>query len=166
LKDEYECWLIDKFEGMGNGPKRGHANLYHIVYDYMGNFNQDLPDDYFDLVFSISALEHVPQDDVRVFDYICQDINRVLKKGRFSLHCFDIVYINNKVRVFSKFIYFIVTSIKIFFEFTDPNRAAQELEMYFMSRLAYEKIWYKTTKIPYLQFGSPTSINILWRRNE
>ena len=53
LSGEYECWNIDKFEGIGNGPKHGHAaNLYRTVYDYMGNFNQELPDNYFNPLLS------------------------------------------------------------------------------------------------------------------
>ena len=49
---------------------------------------RELPDHYFDFVFSVSALEHTPDDhSVRV--NVLKDINRILKPGCPSLHCFD-----------------------------------------------------------------------------
>jgi ubiquinone/menaquinone biosynthesis C-methylase UbiE len=92
LKNDYECWCIDKYEGLGNGPKDlpGGDVGYRTVIAYMGNFNSDLPDDYFDLVFSVSALEHTPLDAQNVINII-EDINRVLKTGGFSLHCLDML---------------------------------------------------------------------------
>ena len=55
----------------------------------MGNFNPQLPVDFFDFVFSIAGFEHVPQNDHAVFDHIIDDINRVLKVDGFSMHLFD-----------------------------------------------------------------------------
>ena len=77
----HECWNIDKLEGLGSGPKDIGQTPYRFVRDYMGNFNPELPDNYFDFVFSISALEHVPQDNPAFFDQIIDDIDRVLKPG-------------------------------------------------------------------------------------
>ena len=93
FKDDYECWNIDKLEGVGNGPTDIDTSGFRLVYDYMGNFNKELPDDYFDVVFSISTLEHVPLDDVETYENIRKDINRVLKPGGLSLHCIDIVWL-------------------------------------------------------------------------
>ena len=53
LQNEYECWNIDKFEGCGNGPKQIPKGNFKVVQDYVGNFNPEIPDHYFDLVFSI-----------------------------------------------------------------------------------------------------------------
>ena len=89
--ESYECWNIDKFKGLGYGPVSKSDVSYRIVEDYMGNFNNELPNDYFDLVFSISALEHVPHGTPDLYQRIMDDIDRVLKRGGYSLHCFDIV---------------------------------------------------------------------------
>ena len=98
LKHDYECWCIDKYEGLGKGPKgfTGEDAGYRTVIDYMGNYNSELPDDHFDLVFSISALEHTPLDSQNIHNII-EDINRVLKPGGFSLHCLD-MFVDKKAQ--------------------------------------------------------------------
>lgn len=58
----YECWNLDPCEGLGIGPVNFSSPDYRIVYDYLGNGSAELPDHSFDLVFSISALEHTPED--------------------------------------------------------------------------------------------------------
>jgi hypothetical protein len=89
LKHHYECWCIDKYEGIGSGSATIPTDAgYRVVVDYMGNFNAELPDKYFDLVFSISALEHSPQGAIST-SLIIDDINRVLGETGFSLHCLD-----------------------------------------------------------------------------
>ena len=93
LKYQYECWCADKYEGLGNGSKVIPTEKemgYRIVLDYMGNFNSELPENYFDFVFSISSLEHNSQDAIKTSSII-KDINRVLRPGGFSLHCMDMV---------------------------------------------------------------------------
>jgi|GEM_PF-4144522 len=99
LGNDYECWCIDKYEGVGQGttsiPDAGCG--FKVVVDYMGNFSTQLPDNYFDLVFSISALEHGLQEKSVIQDLI-YDINRVLKTGGNSLHCIDFVIEKKKAR--------------------------------------------------------------------
>ena len=92
LSNEYECWCIDKYEGLGHGDVviPGPECGFKVIVDYMGNFNSQLPDGYFDMVFSISALEHGVQEKEAI-ENILRDINRVLKTGGFSLHCIDAV---------------------------------------------------------------------------
>lgn len=89
LKDKIEGWNLDKCEGIGNGP----LNLpddqgYIFLPAYIGSFDKNLPDASFDLVFSISVLEHINEDD-EVLQNILNDIDRVLKPGGFSVHCID-----------------------------------------------------------------------------
>lgn len=91
IHEEYECWNIDKFEGAGNGPKTSKDQPYRLVKAYMGDFTEELPDDYFDFVFSISALEHVEPNNKTINKRIMDDIDRVLKPGGVSLHTFDAI---------------------------------------------------------------------------
>lgn len=165
FKDDYECWNLDKFEGIGNGPTKSEESDFEIIYDYIGNFNKDLPDDYFDLVFSISSLEHVPQDDVQNFENIVKDINRILKPGGYSVHCLDCIW-NFKLNfVWSNPI------TKFFFEngntinqFIPLNTAVKDPELYGMSELRFSKSWQVTTGETYEQFGKPFSYNALWQK--
>lgn len=83
-----ECWNVDKFEGEGGGPVRvSRPRNVRIVRDYMGNFNGEIPDDYFDYVISISAVEHIPGAN---FADAMRDCHRVLKPGGIMLHAIDV----------------------------------------------------------------------------
>lgn len=87
LRKANECWLVDRFEGAGNGPKRRPAlRNVKIVQDYVGAFNPLLPKGYFDFVFSISVLEHIPLKDLDVF---FRDCARLLKPGGRMIHAID-----------------------------------------------------------------------------
>ena len=68
LKDDYEFWNLDKIEGQGHGPKRAaKAQGFKLVRDYIGNFSTELPEQYFDFVYSISAMEHFSTEKVSLF---------------------------------------------------------------------------------------------------
>lgn len=89
LKEDVEAWNLDKFEGWGNGPTDIPQNTsYTIIPNYIGAFDEKLPDNYFDVVFSISVLEHVNLED-DALDEVVRDMERVLKPGGLSAHCID-----------------------------------------------------------------------------
>ncbi|GAB4375944.1 MAG: hypothetical protein Kow00121_22290 [Elainellaceae cyanobacterium] len=88
-----ECWNIDKFEGLGAGPVEiPELPGVKIVRSYMGDFDPEIPDNYFDIVFSISVIEHVPKE--RLIDCFA-DCYRILKPGGLLLHAIDL-YISDK----------------------------------------------------------------------
>jgi len=163
FKKKYQCWNIDKLEGLGNGPKRIFNKGFHLVRDYMGNFNPELPDNYFDFVFSISALEHVPEDDPKLFKNILNDLNRVLKPGGYSLHCFDsvlkpvsmwvnrlLIYLFENERTLNRLIPFEVLQ-------SAPG-------LFVMPERVYNRKWKHITRKTYAEFGKPFSYNILWQK--
>jgi SAM-dependent methyltransferase len=82
-----ECFNLDRFEGAGGGP----ANVAEqpgigVVLGYMGEFSPDLEPESFDVVLSVSVLEHVKIDDLgRVF----ADIYRCLRPGGVAFHAID-----------------------------------------------------------------------------
>lgn len=165
FSEDYECWNLDKFEGIGNGPTEAEESDFKIIYDYIGNFNKEIPDNYFDLVFSISTLEHVPQDDIQNFENIIKDINRILKPGGYSAHCldclwkftFNMVWANPITEYFHK-------NENTFNQFIPYLKAAEDPELYGMSEFHYKKSWEFTTGKPYKQFGKPFSYNTLWQK--
>lgn len=163
LAKTYECWNIDKLEGLGNGPRAVKDPPYRLVRDYMGNFNPELPDGYFDLVFSISALEHVPQQDTALFDNIINDIDRVLKPGGLSLHLFDIVLKPNGFWT-NKFTQYIFDKVDTINRSVTPQVMRQDPDFYAMSEEAYNKTWFHSNKRPYAEHGLPSSLNILWKK--
>ena len=158
LSGKYECWNIDKFAGNGNGPTQVPQVDYRIVVDYMGSFNEELPDGYFDLVFSISALEHLPWGDAKIYNNVINDINRVLKIGCYSLHLMDFV-LGVSENPFFKFIF---NNQKCLNRYMSYECMFNDQDIYYMSENVYNKSWIHITKKSYAQFGKPSSYNILW----
>lgn len=162
LKHSYEFWNLDKLEGVGNGLTTITNNDgFRLVRDYIGSFSKELPDGYFDGVFSISVMEHVPKDNATM-QAICRDIQRVLKPGGLSLHCFDAVIKKDGGWMHPLLDYFQGT-----FPIKNPLNSLQEIaadpDLWGMSRLAYEQFWHGVTKVDYEKFGMPISCNLLWR---
>ena len=165
FKNDYECWNIDKLEGVGNGPKEINSDGFRLVNDYMGNFNKELQDNYFDLVFSISTLEHAPIDDYAVYENIKNDINRVLKPGGYSVHCLDILWKEAIDMVWTnKILYYLFENEKMINDFVPFENLKQDSDLYSMSEKRYEKTWQFTTQKPYKIFGRPISYNFIWKK--
>mgnify|MGYP000432989328 CR=1 FL=1 len=83
-----ECWNADDFKGSGNGPVTIPDNTsYKISPVLLGEFSPELPDGFFDYVFSISVVEHIPGDVLVAF---FADACRVLKPGGVMFHAIDL----------------------------------------------------------------------------
>lgn len=164
FKNIHECWNIDKLEGVGNGPKEIDTSGYRLVYDYMGNFNDELPDNYFDVVFSISTLEHVPLDDVESYENILKDINRVLKPGGYSIHCIDVVWVDFEEIWTNEILPYFYKNEKIINTFVPFIEVLKDKDLFIMSEKYYNENWQFTTNKSYEDFGKPISYNFLWRK--
>ncbi|PSB14683.1 hypothetical protein C7B61_02040 [filamentous cyanobacterium CCP1] len=85
---ENECWNIDKFEGFGLGPTEDVNQLnIKVIRSYVGKFDPAIPDGYFDVVFSISVVEHLGRDKLDAF---FADCHRILKPGGLLAHAIDL----------------------------------------------------------------------------
>jgi SAM-dependent methyltransferase len=93
--DSLEYWMIDEASDIGwdqhslekferSTDQRKHT---HFVRGYLGGFSEELPKDCFDLVFSISVVEHVPPGQKNNF---YRDMFRIVKPGGFIAHSIDI----------------------------------------------------------------------------
>ena len=128
----------------------------------MGNFNRELPENYFDLVFSISTLEHVPEDET-TFKNVCLDIDRVLRPNGYSLHCFDVIV--KKDAVWSnKLLPFIFEYYNTLHKFVPFSELYDDPDLWSMSETAYNRGWKPTTKKDYAEHGKPISYNVLWQK--
>lgn len=82
------CVNADKLEGAGNGPRSvPQIPGVETIPAYLGDFDPRLADASFDAVFSISVLEHVPDD--RLADCFA-DMARILRPGGVMLHAIDL----------------------------------------------------------------------------
>ena len=163
FQNTHECWNVDKFEGIGNGPIDVPNVNYRIVIDYIGNFNEEIPDNYFDLVFSISVLEHVDLNNTGVWDNILSDIDRILKPGGYSLHCIDIV-MKGKESWTNAILHHIFKEKKTINKFIPLEDADIDPDLFVLSKKYYNKTWIHIIKKPYEEFGRPASYNILWKK--
>jgi ubiquinone/menaquinone biosynthesis C-methylase UbiE len=159
----YECWNADKCEGLGNGPIKFSSPHYRIVYDYIGSYNSELPDSYFDFIFSISALEHTPEDP-SVRENVLKDINRLLKPGCPTLHCFDAILRPAPKSWVNGLIPYIYANASLQTHSVPTGVLSNDPDLYTMSRSAYEANWQPITKDPYDVFGRAFSYNLLWSR--
>lgn len=89
----YTVTLVDPYDGFGNGPtdyERYCQSFPHIriVRDYLRADTREFAPESFDVIFSVSVLEHMPEPALRsCFDAIAP----LLRPGGASLHCFDFV---------------------------------------------------------------------------
>jgi len=82
------CFNIEKFEGQDGGPSKevriqGVKNLAV----FLGENSPLLQSDFFDVVFSVSVIEHVGSRDLKSF---FEDGLRILKPGGLWLHAIDL----------------------------------------------------------------------------
>lgn len=87
LAERNECFNIEKFEGRNAGPVAevsipGVSNIIAFV----GDFDDSVPTEYFDVAFSISVVEHVGTEALQ--DFHC-DVLRMLRSGGLFLHAID-----------------------------------------------------------------------------
>ena len=164
----FECWNLDKLEGIGNGPKGLETPGYSLVLDYIGNHNKDLPEDYFDLVFSISALEHVPIGNPTIYHDILTDINRLLKPGGLSFHCIDHttdLLLGKLDEVWTNpLIEYLFDNQKTLNEFVPLAKAELDPDLFVVREELYREYWQPVTGVSYEDFGRPFSYNIFWKK--
>lgn len=87
LDPSNELFNVDEFLGNDGGPKDvDQIDNVKIIKSRLGLFDSDLPTNYFDIVFSVSVMEHVPSSDLPEF---YQDMYRILKPGGIAYHAID-----------------------------------------------------------------------------
>lgn len=89
----YDVTLVDPYDGSGNGPtdyeryRKTSPNI-RIVRGYLLPEMEELRDETFHAIFSISVLEHLTAEMTKT----CFDaITRFLELGGLSVHCFDFI---------------------------------------------------------------------------
>lgn len=162
LKDDYEFWNLDKLEGQGHGPKGGAESAgFSLVRDYIGAFSTELPDHYFDLVFSISAMEHFSIDGKDMED-IFQDIQRLLKSSAWCLHCVDALIYQDHLWV-HPIIAKLSSEVNGVMVETNFEKITSDNELWTIPKFAYYTRWFPIVRKPIAKFGRPFSINLFWK---
>lgn len=91
LASQNRCHNIEKFEGQDGGPsKETKIKNVRNVHAFVGEFDSALEESSLDVVFSVSVVEHIPND--KLADFI-RDCHRILKPGGRMVHLVD-MYLN------------------------------------------------------------------------
>ncbi len=163
LKDRYDFWNLDKLEGEGFGPKALFSDKgFHLVSDYIGSFSPKLPDEFFDLVFSISTLEHIPQDSATI-NSVIEDIQRLLRPGGYSLHCVDALFFKDQY-VCPDFVSMIHQRGMVPTPLPQFGTMLADPDLWLLPKYSYYTRWYHLVRKSMSSFGYPFSINILWQK--
>jgi SAM-dependent methyltransferase len=82
------CVAVEKFEGDARGPTKENVlpNVRNVSA-YLGEADPELASGSFDVVFSISVVEHVRTENLDAFH---RDQLRILKPGGMFLHAIDV----------------------------------------------------------------------------
>jgi hypothetical protein len=82
------CYNINKFEGFADGP-RLEVVMPSVknVKAYDGEFSQLLDENFFDILFSVSVIEHVADDGLSAF---FADCIRLLRPGGIMVHAIGV----------------------------------------------------------------------------
>ena len=92
------CYNIEEFKGQGGGPNHeikisNVSNIPAVV----GDFNGLISANFFDIIFSVSVVEHVPFDKIKSFFEECHEM---LIPGGIMIHLIDVYLeddpVNNK----------------------------------------------------------------------
>lgn len=163
LKEDYDIWNLDKLEGQGHGPKQLYTTEgFTLVKANIGEFSINLPKDFFDLVFSISVVEHFPEDK-RTSKRIIKDLDRVMKKDAFSVHCIDCLFFGDRIW-FHPFIHEVEKNgINL-----NINQITHDIlnddHLWTLPKYAYYTRWFPKTKQMMSSFGKPFSLNLIWQK--
>lgn len=86
LANQNRCYNVEKFEGTHGGPAKENriAGVENIKV-YLGEFSGKLPSNSFDVLFSVSVVEHVAN-----LEPFFDDGLRVLRPGGIWLHAIDL----------------------------------------------------------------------------
>jgi SAM-dependent methyltransferase len=87
LAEQNTCFNIEKFEGRDQGPGQ-EIKLRNVsnISAYIGEFSDDIQEQTFDLIFSISVVEHIATEELENF---FRDSLRILKPGGVFIHAID-----------------------------------------------------------------------------
>jgi SAM-dependent methyltransferase len=86
---KHERWALEMPNGNGRTVNEKRLTMppaIRLVEGYLGGYVRDLPDNYFDVIYSISVVEHIPPTDVAGF---FSEHVRLLRPKGVGLHAVD-----------------------------------------------------------------------------
>lgn len=106
FKEKKELWGLDDILDDSQVNPKGLQYIKKInpevkfVSGLLGNNIKDLPDNYFDLVCSVSVIEHIPHENL---NSVFEETYRILKPGGIVAHSYDVYFSQDTKTVFDAF---------------------------------------------------------------
>lgn len=150
---EYECWRLSEHTEPGQDG-------WKSMTSGQGKPGDQLSDDYFDLVFSTSALQNL-SGNVSDARRMVETLQRTTKSGGWHLHLVDAtvgdsVELPPIVGEIQRATACNSTAASMQPLFTDPDA-------YGMSESTYNAAWKEITKMSFAEFGRPVCLNLTWQ---
>lgn len=161
LKNDYEIWNLEMLDD--ETVLKMDSSAIKIVIDKIGNFNKELPENYFDFVYSVSEFDYDETKDENKYEKILNDINRVLKSGGYSLNCV-IAVLKDPAVLLPQLIPYLFENVKTLNEYIPLMKVAIDQDLFNMSEKYYSDNWQPFTEKTFKKFGKPFSYNILWSK--
>lgn len=146
----YEVTVVDPYEGAGNGPTeyqnyRQQFPNVNLVKDLFGVNLPEFKPGYFDGIYSISVLEHIPFEGIKD---VFSGIRKFLRPGGFSIHCVDNVIQGKGTQYHEDIVKLVLQQQK---QLMNPNASLnddyenillqlkEDLETYYLSALGHHQ---------------------------
>ncbi|NET31322.1 MAG: class I SAM-dependent methyltransferase [Cyanothece sp. SIO1E1] len=148
----YKVTIVDPYEGAGNGPTEYQAYVKQfpnvkIIKNIFSPRLESLEEASFDCIYSVSVLEHIPQEGILS---LFQGMHKFLRIGGISLHCVDHVIDGKGAQFHKEHLTALLDYQKKLADpnasFTAPNyeemliQLQQDLETFYLSALGHN-LW-------------------------
>ena len=150
-------------EGAGFGPKRLYDVHGHVlVQDYLGAFSLALEDHSFNFIYSISTIEHLPQDEETLPRCLAY-MDRLLAPGGYSLHCVDALLKPDKLEV-HPLVAKVLSENKTAKTSLCFDTLSKDVDLWSLPFYAYYTRYFHLTKKRLKPFGKLITINVYWKQ--
>jgi glycosyltransferase involved in cell wall biosynthesis len=158
----YDVTIIDPYDGTGNGPVeyayfRKHYPHLKIIKNYFEEGINTLDGGSYDCVYSISVLEHIPQEKIK--EIFC-GIRKMLKAGGVSIHCIDHVLEGSGAKHHDERLRLILDELNLLSVFDDTLKTLKDdVDTYYLSAEGHN-LWRGTQRYEDFPFRKVISIQV------
>jgi len=156
IKNEYDCSVVLNNE---NVSYMANTEDFKIIDGLIGSFSEEMPDNYYDFIFSTSLAESKNSNS---FELILQDINRLVKPGGYVLMC-NVFMIKEPEMRLSPFSEYILQNQKMINRRVNSLKISLDNDLYTLNENFYKQVWEPVIGKSIEDFGLPYSYNFLWK---
>ena len=162
LKLDYECWKFVKPIELKNKFETIEDISDDLINKPDIKESEKLKLHYFDLVYSISALESLPESEVSLKE-TALNIRNFLKPMGFSINCFTNALNKDNVVWSHKLINYIYEKESTVNSFIDNSKIIHDNDLFIISEKYFNEYLKIHTGVTFQEFGKMYSYNVFWK---